>query len=430
MTRGSAAVRSTSAPGRPGTALRVIWFGQFSAVAGLTVVVPLLPFQLAALGAAPETVPWWTAACLAAPALTQIVAGPLWGMLGDRWGRRTMVVRAHLGLAVAVGLMALADTPGQFLLCRLAQGAFGGVLAATAAYATSLSPPRRHGRALGNLFGATAAGSLVGPLVGGPTVGLLGYDVVFVAVAVMLAVAALLALILLHEPVADHDPAEDPTGSGTAAAPAGRFAEARSGAAAVLRSGTTRRVLGAGLAAQAGVFGLVVLFAPQVASVVDSPAAAATWVGVLQALTWSASLPGAMFWGARSDRPDRRGRPGAVLVLVPATAAVAVAVVLQTLPEDPVLLIPLRIVQGFCMAAVIPAVLHVVSAAVRERARGAGLGVGTAVLDLGQVLGPAVAALAVTLLGGDAAFGVVGALFLIAAGLAASARRTRAEVAG
>lgn len=50
---------------------RVIWFGQFSAVAGLTVVVPLLPFQLAALGAAPGVVPWWTAACLAAPALTQ-----------------------------------------------------------------------------------------------------------------------------------------------------------------------------------------------------------------------------------------------------------------------------------------------------------------------------------------------------------------------
>lgn len=428
MTRGSPAVRRrpVGPPPRPGTAHRVIWFGQFSAVAGLTVVVPLLPFQLAALGAAPHTVPWWTAACLAAPALTQIVSGPLWGMFGDRWGRRTMVVRAHLGLAVAVGLMALADTPGEFLLCRLAQGAFGGVLAATAAYATSLSPPHRHGRALGNLFGATAAGSLVGPLVGGPTVGLLGYDVVFAAVAVMLAVAGVLALFLLHEPPADRDP----HGSGSAAATGGRFAEARAGAAAVLASATTRRVLGAGLAAQAGVFGLVVLFAPKVASVVGSPVAAATWVGVLQALTWSASLPGVLFWGARSDRPPRNGRPGPVRVLVPATAALAVVVALQALPDDPIPLIPLRIVQGFCMAAVIPAVLHLVSSVVRDRARGAGLGVGTAVLDLGQVLGPIVAALAVTLLGGDAAFAAVGALFLIAAGLAASARRTRAEVAG
>ncbi|MBC3191056.1 MFS transporter [Pseudonocardia sp. C8] len=418
----------------------MIWFGQFSAVAGLTVVVPLLPFQLAALGAPPDTVPWWTAACLAAPALTQMVSGPLWGALGDRWGRRAMVVRAHLGLAVAVGLMALADTPGEFLLCRLAQGAFGGVLAATAAYATTLSAPQRRGRTLGNLFAATAAGSLIGPLVGGATAGLLGYAVVFAAIAAMLVLSGLLAWLLLHEPAADPDDPGDPAGAGdpdgpdgrlgTGTTAAGRLAGARSGLATLLRTPATLRVLGAGLAAQAGVFGLVVLFAPKVASVAGSPVAATTWVGVLQALTWAASLPGARFWGARSDRPGPRGRPGAVRVLVPATAVLAVAVVLQAVPTDPALLVPLRLVQGFCIAAVIPCVLHVVTCTVADRVRGAALGVGTAVLDLGQVLGPAVAALAVSLLSGAAAFGVLGALFLLAAGLAASTRRTGAEVTG
>ncbi|MFP5070885.1 MFS transporter [Pseudonocardia nantongensis] len=399
----------------------MIWFGQFSAVAGLTVVVPLLPFQLAELGAAPETVPWWTAACLAAPAITQIVSGPLWGALGDRWGRRQMVVRAHLGLAAAVGLMALADTPGEFLLSRLAQGAFGGVLAATAAYATTLSEPDRRGRTLGNLFAATAAGSLIGPLIGGATAGLLGYEVVFTAIAGLLVLAGLLALVLLHEP-----PSE-PTSDGDSR---GRLAEARSGLATLLRTPATLRVLGAGLAAQAGVFGLVVVFAPKVASVVDSSVVATTWVGVLQALTWAASLPGARFWGARSDRPGPRGQRGAVRVLLPATAVLAVTVVLQALPADPALLVPLRLVQGFCIAAVIPAVLHVVTSTVAAHTRGAALGVGTAVLDLGQVLGPAAAALAATLIGSTAAFGVIGAMFLVAAGLAATARRTGAEVTG
>lgn len=423
MTSGPSTVqRPRPGPARTaGRAHRVVWFGQFSAVAGLTVVVPLLPFQLAALGAAPATVPWWTAACLAAPAITQMVSGPLWGAIGDRWGRRSMVVRAHLGLAVAVGLMALADTPAEFLACRLAQGAFGGVLAATAAYATTLSAPQRRGRVLGNLFAATAAGSLVGPLVGGATAGLLGYDVVFAAIAALLVLAAVLALALLYEPAPPPAPEAES---------AARTGGTRSGLATLLRTPATLWVLGAGLAAQAGVFGLVVLFAPKVASVVGSPAAAATWVGVLQASTWAASLCAARFWGGRTDRPGRGGRPGAVRVLVPATAVLAVAVALQAVPGEPTLLIPLRIVQGFCIAAVIPAVLHVVTCTVADRVRGAALGVGTAVLDLGQVLGPAVAALAVTLLGGTAAFGVVGAMFLLAAGLAASVRRTGAEVTG
>jgi hypothetical protein len=44
-----------------------------------------------------------------------------------------MVVRAQLGVAVTVGLMAIADSPQQFLVFRLVQGAFGGVVSANAA---------------------------------------------------------------------------------------------------------------------------------------------------------------------------------------------------------------------------------------------------------------------------------------------------------
>jgi hypothetical protein len=49
-------------------AFAVLWFGQFSAVAGLTVVVPLLPFYLAGLGVPEQDVAWWTGMSLAAPA--------------------------------------------------------------------------------------------------------------------------------------------------------------------------------------------------------------------------------------------------------------------------------------------------------------------------------------------------------------------------
>jgi MFS family permease len=186
--------RTTAAPQTTDRrAFPILWFGQFAAVAGLTVVVPLLPFHLAGLGLPDDEVAWWTAMSLAAPAIAQLVTAPLWGMVGDRYGHKAMVVRAHAGLAVAVGLMALADTPGEFLACRLTQGACGGVVVATATYASTLAAPNRRGRALGSLVGATSAGSLLGPLVGSLLAGRFGFGALFGSVAALLFVAALLA---------------------------------------------------------------------------------------------------------------------------------------------------------------------------------------------------------------------------------------------
>ena len=45
---------------------------------------------------------------------TLILASPVWGKLGDRWGRKWMVIRAIFGLGLIVCLMALAQTPLQF----------------------------------------------------------------------------------------------------------------------------------------------------------------------------------------------------------------------------------------------------------------------------------------------------------------------------
>lgn len=97
------------------TNFRVLWCGQFFAIAGLTVMVPLLPFYLEQLGASdPQSVRFWTGLALAAPAFSLGLASPLWGKLGDRWGRKWMVVRALFGLGVSVCCMGVVQTPLQF----------------------------------------------------------------------------------------------------------------------------------------------------------------------------------------------------------------------------------------------------------------------------------------------------------------------------
>lgn len=380
-------------------AFAILWLGQFVAIGGLTVVVPLLPFYLADLGTAPDDIAWWTAITLAAPAVAQMLTGPVWGWVGDRYGRKAMVVRAQGGLALSVALMALADTPAEFLACRLLQGAFGGVVAATATLASSVTSAQRRGRTLGGLFGATAAGSLVGPLLGSLLTRWFGFSALFSAVAVLLLTAALLTMVFLHEQGRDGSsaPSRMPV---------------RTAALLLFRRAQSRNLLLAGLFAQAGVYALVVVFAPRVAQVGGSVETATVWVGVLQATTWGASLLGGPWWGRRHDRrPPQRGFALAAL-------GCGVAVALQALPTDPALLLPLRLAQGFCFAAVIPCVLQVVSLLAPSGGRGACLGLATSTLELGQVLGPPIGAAAALLFPLPGSFAVISVLFGLAAALA------------
>lgn len=383
----------------------MLCLGQFAATAGLTIVVPLLPFYLAGLGTPRAEIPWWTAVSVAAPAVVQLVSGPLWGWVGDRFGRKAMVVRAHAGLGLAIALMALASTPEEFLACRLLQGACGGVVSATASYATAAASTDRRGRALGMLFGATAAGSLLGPLVGGLLATEIGFGPLFAAVAGMLVLSSVLAACSLAEPPAQARERHSP----------------RVIAGLLLRRRESRLMLLAGFAAQAAIYALVVVFAPQVERMSGSVATATVWVGALQALTWAASCAGSPWWGRRNDR-----RP-AQLGFAVAAACCALAVALQGLVSVEAL-IPLRIVQGFCFAALVQSVLHVNAHHVPERGSGTAFGFSTGVLDLGQVFGPLAGAVLAVLLPPPAVFSLIGAL-LGAAALLALAGRTKAEVA-
>jgi MFS family permease len=391
-----------------------LWFGQFAAIAGLTVVVPLLPFYLAGLGLPPGEVAWWTGISLAAPAVAQLVTAPLWGMVGDRFGHKAMVVRAHAGLALALGLMALADTPGEFLACRLLQGACGGVVGATATYASTLAEPHRRGRALGGLFGATGAGSLLGPLVGSLLAGRFGFGALFGCVAVLLFAAAALALALL--------PHHRPDRTWPSAGRSGDHATRRRSTLAevirqILADPRGRALVMAGLLGQTAVYALIVVFAPQVERITGSMSSATVWVGALQSVTWAAALVGGPWWGRRNDR---RAAPGSFAI---AAACCALAVALQGIPTAPELLVPLRIVQGFCFAALAQSVLHVVCHVVPEQARGTALGTTNGLLDVGQVCGPLLAALAAGLLPVYGTFAAIGALLISAAGLAVLATR-------
>lgn len=188
-------------------------------------------------------------------------------------------------------------------------------MSANAAFASSQARPDQQGRALGGLFGATGAGSLTGPLLGSVLASLFGFPV--------RAVPRLLAA----------------TSAG-------------------------RNLILAGFLGQAAVYAVLVVFAPRVEEVTATAKEATVWVGILQAVTWAAALVGAGWWGWRNDRgPAHRNFALAAL-------GCAAAVALQGAAIEPELLLPLRIAQGFCFAALAQSVLYVVAALAPEAGKG------------------------------------------------------------
>jgi MFS family permease len=92
-------------------------------------------------------------ACLA-------ISAPLWGRLADRWGRKPLLLRAQLGLAISFLLAGLAGSLPLFILALALQGFLGGTFSASNAYLSEVLPRKDLAQAL-NLTQASARLALI-----------------------------------------------------------------------------------------------------------------------------------------------------------------------------------------------------------------------------------------------------------------------------
>ncbi|TDC92628.1 MFS transporter [Saccharopolyspora aridisoli] len=354
--------------------LALLWAGQFVNTAGLMMLVPIMPFYLEQIGTSgvAET-QTWAGVAIAAPALALTVVTPLWGRLGDRIGRKWMVVRALLGLAVAMVVMATAGSPALLVVGRLLQGTLGGVVEAAAAFAGSTGSDDKRGSALGKSFSATAAGALAGPIAGGLLVGSGGLPQLMLGIAGIATAIAVACAWALREP--------------------GRIAQHRTGTKpderqrpSVLRVPGALPLATAAVGVYFGVYGLIPVYAEHVEGIVAERGSASLWVGVLHSVMWSATLLGSFWWGKRNDLT---GRPLRAFALAAGGCAAAIALV--SLPLDPYAMIPLRLVQGFCFAALAQSLfLHFSKHAPAERKSGV-VSTANSYLLIGQSAGPLLA---------------------------------------
>jgi MFS family permease len=168
----------------------LIMLPMFLAIADQTIVSAALPAIAGELGDA-EHISWIVVSYLVAAT----IAAPVYGRLGDVFGRRRMMLIALTVFTAGCVLCALAGSMVQLTLFRVIQGLGGGGLMTTSqALIGETIAPRERGRFQGYLASVAVTSNMIGPVIGGVLAGVYGWRMIFWANLPLVLVAAVLAV--------------------------------------------------------------------------------------------------------------------------------------------------------------------------------------------------------------------------------------------
>lgn len=380
---------------------------QFIAMMGMNLVVPFLPFFIRELGVSdPKELARWSGLVFAGTFMTAFIATPLWGSLGDKYGRKLMVIRAIFGLGISQLFVGLSQNVEQLLLFRLLQGALSGFIASTLALVTTATPRKYTGYALGVLQSATAGGTVFGPLIGGVLADLIGYREIFFVVSAICFVGGFIVIKTVYDVQETN-----PTGSSRSDDPKGTVFSPLHNFRLMFTNRHLRVAAFAIVLAQLSVQMIEPVFALFMEKVAGEVRYLSTLTGSVFAVAGVAMVIAAPWWGKRHDQQGIKGN------LILALAGTGVAYSLHVVVPSILALTALRALLGFARGGILPALYSFTNAYAPTDRKSGMIGIASSLTILGNMLGPLLGGMVGGHFGINASFAVSGVLLVLTGGM-------------
>ena len=180
--------------------LIVCWFGMFVTGVGMSQIAPVLPLYINHLGIHDTAlVEQFSGIAFGITFIISAIFSPIWGQAADRYGRKPMLLRASLGMAVVIFSMGFAQNVYQLIGLRLLQGVITGYSTACTTLIATQTDMEHAGWALGTLSTASVAGSLLGPVIGGYIGETFGLQNVFFITGALMMIAFITTVLFVEE---------------------------------------------------------------------------------------------------------------------------------------------------------------------------------------------------------------------------------------
>ena len=278
-----------------------------------------------------------------------------------------MMIRASLGMAVAMSLIGMSQNIWQLFLLRLLAGFLGGYASGSTVLIATQTPRARAGWALGTLASGVMAGSLAGPLVGGFLPPLIGIRSTFFAAGALIFVAFLATAFLIRE---DARPART------------QSKKRHGGWKAIPDKAPVIAMLFTGLLLMLANMSIEPIITVYVATLVKD----ARHVTVVAGLVMSAAALGSVLSASRLGKlADRIGHWNVIIACLAISSALLIP---QAFVTQGWQLIVLRFFMGLSLGGLLPCVTTVIRHSVPDNIAGNILGYATSAQYAGQVVGP------------------------------------------
>jgi MFS transporter, DHA1 family, multidrug resistance protein len=357
---------------------------------------PFLPLFIIQLGVAPVAkVSVWAGAIASVNFLLAAIFSPFWGGVADRTGRKAMVIRSCVAVALFTALMGTVQNVWQLFGARACMGIFSGFSAAAIAMVGTQVPEESLGFSLGWMTTGQLVGGLVGPLFGGFLADQLqSYREVFFVTSAFALAAALVCLVLVRE---DHKPA----------ASLQRRQPFWKNLYEIALHPRLAPMFVVVLLAQVVAFGVQPIVPLFVRNLVGNVPWLATAAGLSFAVMGLADLLASPFLGKRSDRIGYRR------VLLVSLFGVAAFTIPQGFVQNVGSFIALRFGVGLFLGGVLPTANALIGRIFPVERRGQVYGITSSATFLGMFLGPLLGGTIAARFGFEAVFLTIGVMALL-----------------